>query len=142
MHPYPGQQPPPTGSTLTIHTSYPGIAFGYAMTSPAATINGHPVPLRWGANPIPMQPGIHDVKVHVKYLWDVGHAQLPADTRSGAPVDVYYSAPIIAMMAGAIGHQPVKSPHQGLGIALFVGIPAVILLVFFALCCIGTLSGP
>lgn len=136
MHPY--QQPPqPGGPTLTINTSYPGIAFMYAMTSPVATINGQPAPLRWGANPIPLPPGVHDVRVHVKYLWDVGHAQLQVDTRSGAPVNVFYAAPAFAIIAGAMDYQPVKSPGQAAGIAIFAGIPALFLLLCIGLCCLG-----
>lgn len=136
MHPYP-EQNPPTGPTVTIHTKYPWLAFMLGMFKPTATINGHQVPLRWGENPIPLQPGIYDVQVYVKYLWDVGRAQIQVDNRHGAPVTVYYAAPPIAFMGGAIDFEPVKPPNETLAIVLFLVIPLVIILLC---CCVGALG--
>jgi hypothetical protein len=140
VHPYPGQPQPAAGPTLTLHTSYPWLAFMLALFSPVATINGHTVPLQWGDNHIPLQPGVHDVRVHVKYLWEVGRAQLQVDNRAGGPVNVWYAAPPIAFMGGAIDYQPVKPPNQGLAIALFVGIPGALILLSILCCCLGSLT--
>ncbi len=106
-----------------------------AFFKPIATINGHQVPLQWGENPIPLQPGVYDVRVHVKYLWDIGKAQIQVDTRSGQPVQVFYAAPAIAFMAGAIDYQPVKPPAEMLSMILLVAIPAL----FVLLCCCGSI---
>ena len=78
VHPYPGQSP-----TLNLHTKYSWMAFLLAMFKPVATINGHQMELRWGDNPIPLQPGVYDVQVHTKYLWDIGKARIQVDNRHG-----------------------------------------------------------
>lgn len=132
MHPYQGQSP-----ALNIHTKYSWLAFMLAMFKPIATINGHQVQLQWGDNPIPLQPGVYDVQVHVKYLWDIGKARIQVDNRHGSPVALYYAAPTIAFMAGAIDYQPVKPPHEALSIGLFVALP---LLFVILCCCMGSLS--
>jgi hypothetical protein len=108
-----------------------------AMFKPIATINGHEVPLQWGDNPIPLQPGVYDVRLHVKYLWDIGKAQIQVNNQHGAPVSVYYAAPPVVFMGGAIDFQPVKPPGQALSIALLVGIPVLFILLC---CCMGALG--
>ncbi|MGH3713765.1 MAG: hypothetical protein ACRDT4_09950 [Micromonosporaceae bacterium] len=130
MHP---QQTPP--GVLSINTKYPFLAFMLALFKPKATINGHVVPLKWGDNHVPLPPGPHHLKVHVPYLWPVGVAEMQVDTRQQAPV--YYAAPWIAFMRGAIGHQPVESPGKVAGIILGIALPLVILVC----CCGSTLLG-
>ena len=135
MHPYQGQSQP-TGPALILHTKYSWLAFILALCKPFATINGHQIQLKWGENVIPLQPGVYDVGIHVKYLWDIGKAQIQVDTTSGAPVQVYYAAPVIAFMDGVVDYQPVKPPAEILSLILFIAIPVVILL----LCCCGVIG--
>ncbi len=123
---------------LNLHTRYSWMAFLLALCKPIATINGHQMVLRWGDNAIPLQPGVHNVHLHVKYLWDIGKAQIQVDNRDGAPVNVFYAAPTIMFVPGAIDYQPVKPPHEVLSLVLFVVIP---LLVILLCCCGGAISG-
>jgi hypothetical protein len=139
VHPYP--ETPPSGATLNIHTKYPWLAFMLAFFKPVATINGHQVPLQWGDNPIPLQPGVYDVQIHVKYLWDVGRAQIQVDNRTGAPATVYYAAPAILFVGGAIDFQPVKPPQEALAIGLGIGLPVLLILLCCCFSVLGSLGG-
>jgi hypothetical protein len=132
VHPNQGQS-----ATLNIHTKYSWLAFMLAMFKPVATINGHQVQLQWGDNPIPLQPGVYDIQVHTKYLWDIGKARIQVDNRHGGPVSVYYAAPTLMFVGGAIDHQPVKPPHEALSIGILVGLPVLFVLLC---CCMGSLS--
>ncbi len=132
MHPNQGQS-----ATLNIHTKYSWLAFLLAMFKPVATINGHQVQLQWGDNPIPLQPGVYDVQVHTKYLWDIGKARIQVDNRHGGNVSVYYAAPVIVFVAGAIDFQPVKPPHEVLSLVLFIAVPV---LFVFLCCCLGAIN--
>ncbi|HEV2089429.1 MAG TPA: hypothetical protein VGR21_14075, partial [Cryptosporangiaceae bacterium] len=97
---------------------------GLGMFQPVATLNGHRVPLQWGQTVVPAPPGVHAVRIHIPYLWDMGAAQITVDTRNGAPAEIFYAPPWGAFMRGAIGRQPVKSPGLGLMLGLLIGITA------------------
>ncbi len=111
-----------------LTATYPAVMFTFGLFKPIATLNGHRVPLNWGQNVLPVPPGIHDVRVHIPYLWDMGRAQIAVDTRDGVPAQVFYAPPWVVFVRGAIGRQPVKSPGLGLLLALALGITAFVLL--------------
>jgi len=114
-------------SSLTIVTKAPPLG---AFSTPRAEINGQPVPLNWGTNPIGAPPGVHTINIHVPWLWQSGKAQITVDNSSGPAPTVYYAMPYLAFMRGAIGLQPVKNP----GLLGFIAIFVVPLLAL-ALCC-------
>lgn len=123
----------PQSGYLRIFTKYHWLTFMLAAFSPKATINGHEVRLKWGENVLPAPLGVHQIEVHVPYLWKFGKASLVVDNTQGVP-DIYYAAPVWTWAKGAIGPQPQNPP----------GVTAayVIYGVFFALillCCCGTI---
>ncbi|MEV6522008.1 hypothetical protein AB0M43_08725 [Longispora sp. NPDC051575] len=126
MHP---QQP----QGITINTKYTWMAFMLAMFKPKALINGHQVNLVWGDNPIPVPPGTHTIEVWVPYLWKIGQAVIQVTVHPGGSVPVFYAAPAITFMKGAIGTQPVEVPGKVAGILLMV-VP----LALIVLCCCGS----
>lgn len=112
-------------SSLTIVTKAPPLG---AFMSPRAEINGHPVPLSWGTNPVGAPPGVHTVDIYVPWLWRSGKAQITVDNRTGPAPTIYYAMPYLAFMRGAIGLQPVKTPGLVAFIAmLFVPVLAILL---------------
>ncbi|MGH3646691.1 MAG: hypothetical protein ACRDTM_05905 [Micromonosporaceae bacterium] len=135
MHP---QQTPP--GVLSLHTKYPFLAFMLALFKPKATINGHVVPLVWGQNQLPLPPGAYHLKVHVPYLWPVGVAEMQIDARQQPAPPVYYAAPWIAFMRGAIGHQQVESPGKVAGILLGIVLPALILVCLCGSMILGSIA--
>lgn len=122
------QQP----SGITISTKYHWLAFLLALFKPKALINGHEVPLVWGDNHIPAPPGIHHITIWVPYLWKVGQATITVDTQAGNSVTVFYAAPAIVFMAGAIDSTPVEVPGVLAAVLLMV-VP----LALIVLCCCG-----
>src|SRR5689334_20550782 len=99
----------PQSSQLRIITKYHWLTFMLAAFKPIAVINGHQVTLQWGDNVIPAPPGIHEITVYVKYLWKVGTATITVDNTQGVPT-VYYAAPVIMFIKGALGYEPQKHP--------------------------------
>jgi hypothetical protein len=126
--------------TLTIHATYPAIAFMLGLFKPVVTIDGQPVKVEWKNATLALTPGIHDVRIHVAYLWPIGRAQLTVDNRSGAPVEIYYASPYIAFSNGAIGYQPVEAPDRTIGLVIFWGAIGLLVLILLCGCIVPALS--
>lgn len=112
---------------LDIVTSNP--RFGIGINQPSAVVDGRPLRLRWGANPIPLPPGRHQVRVCTTApLASHGHAGLVVDVAPGQWIRVYYSAPLSITAPGSIGFAPV-SPNGRNAMILLRIVPAAIALV-------------
>lgn len=80
-----------------------------AAFKPRAVINGHEVQLIWGENVLPAPRGVHNIEVHIPYLWKMGKANITVDNTVEVPT-VHYSAPMINFVGGNIGLTPQKFP--------------------------------
>ncbi|WP_256673867.1 hypothetical protein [Nocardia cyriacigeorgica] len=106
-----GQGMPGDPPGLTVDASYTPMAFMLAITKPKIFVNGQQVPgTRWGANHIPVGPGQHQVKVSTPWLFDMGPATTVAPVAEGQAARLYYRAPALIFLNGAIGPVPQKTP--------------------------------
>lgn len=119
----------PAWTGLTINAK--SIPLG-VWVSPRAEINGQPVPLRWGVNHIPAWPGVHNIHIHMPWIWRYGKADITIDNTTAPAAPVYYAVPYSTFSNGAIGLAPVKNPGL-LGFILVLAVPLVLL----ALCFVG-----
>ena len=119
----------PQWTGLTINAK--SIPLG-VWVSPRAEINGHTVPLNWGVNHIPAQPGVHNIHIYMPWIWRYGKADITVDNRHAPAPPVYYATPYINFVKGAIGLEPVKNPGL-LGFLLVILVPVALVL----LCCLG-----
>ncbi|NEW27501.1 hypothetical protein GV790_12550 [Nocardia cyriacigeorgica] len=114
----PGAQAPAAGQGmpgdppgLTVDASYTPLAFLLAITKPKIIVNGQQVPnTLWGANHIPVGPGQHHVKVSTPWLFDMGPATTAVPVAEGQAARLYYRAPALIFLNGAIGPGPQKTP--------------------------------
>jgi hypothetical protein len=112
---------------LDIVTSNPRLSFG--INQPSAVVDGRPLRLRWGANPIPLPPGRHQVQVCTTApLASHGHAGLVVDVAPGQWIRVYYSAPLSITAPGSMGFAPV-SPNGRTALILLRVLPAAFMVV-------------
>ncbi len=122
--------PAPGMGRLMIDCSYFWLAWMLMFFKPQLTINGQPGPiLTWGKMPIDLPPGQHQIQIHVNYLWQVGSASAVIPVNAGQQIDVYYAAPVIVFMNGAIGPAPQKAPGMGLAIGVLAGTLALCFLI-------------
>ncbi len=92
-------------AVLEVKTSYFFLAFLLVLFKPQASINGgQPFPVRWGVNPIPVPPGRYQVEVWLPYLFltNMGRNGVVVDVPAGGAVQVWWRAPWIVFMRGAI----------------------------------------
>lgn len=123
------QPPPPGMGRLLIDCSFHWLGWAFLLFKPQVTINGQPGPvLTWGKNPIDLPPGQHQIQVHVNYLWKVGNATAVIPVGAGQQLDVYYRAPAIAFIDGAIGPTPQETPGMGLTIGVSIAVFVLVLL--------------
>ncbi|MEB3366835.1 hypothetical protein [Saccharopolyspora mangrovi] len=121
--------PPPGMGRLLIDCSFHWLGWAFLLFKPQVTINGQPGPvLTWGKNPIDLPPGQHQIQVHVNYLWKVGNATAVIPVGAGQQLDVYYRAPAIAFIDGAIGPTPQETPGMGLTIGVSIAVFVLVLL--------------
>jgi hypothetical protein len=102
-----------------------------AWVTPRAEINGHTVPLNWGDNMIQAQPGVHNIKIYMPWMWKYGKAEITVDNRTAPAPRVYYAPPFTTFTKGAIGLEPVKNPGL-LVFLLAIGLPIALILI----CCV------
>lgn len=105
-----GPQPALTGSPIqpghgrvVVVASYPKLAIALGMTGPTITVDGRPMRASWGETALDLPPGQHRIRVHTRYLWDVGPAEDMVPVRAGQQVPVYYVASMTGWSRG--GHR-------------------------------------
>ncbi|WP_406689028.1 hypothetical protein REH65_22805 [Saccharopolyspora sp. ID03-671] len=122
--------PPPGMGRLLIDCSFHWLGWAFLLFKPQVTINGQPGPvLTWGKNPIDLPPGQHQIQVHVNYLWKIGHATAVIPVGAGQQLDVFYRAPAMVFVDGAIGPTPQATPGMGLTIGVSIAVFVLVLLV-------------
>jgi len=104
------------------------------MVTPVISVNGCPVPARWGRNEVPVPPGRSRVHVHLPSAFpsQVGAADAAVWLRPGETVELEYRAPMWAFSRGALGPAPQKWPGRGALLAVVTPmILALFVFVFF-----------
>jgi hypothetical protein len=120
------QPPPPELGYLKFHLQ------GNAMLSwvvPSVQIDGYPVPAKYGDNVYPVHPGPHAVSAHGQALWKYGAASFPFQVGPGESAEVWYAAPALVFLRGAIG--PTRQRVPGV-LALVLFLVVVVALVVLA----------
>jgi hypothetical protein len=121
----PPAQPPMGWLRLVLQ----GSPMTSSMITPAVTVNGYRVSVRYGENVIPVHAGPNRIDVSCQWLMKFGEASLETTVPEGGQVLAYYAAPMHQFSRGAIGYERQKRP----GMAGFAAILAVIVLVVVAL---------
>ena len=130
MPPQPPMAPPPAGmGRLLIDCSYHWLTWLFMFFKPQITINGQPGPkLEWGKNPIDLPPGQHQIQVHVNYLWKVGETTAVIPVNRGQTQDVFYAAPTLVFIPGAMGPTPQEAPGKTPALIITACAVAILLL--------------
>ncbi|WP_143590667.1 hypothetical protein [Thermoactinospora rubra] len=118
----------PPQSWLVIDIRHHWLAFSLAIITPRLSINGQPVPVRWGRNVIPVVPGQHLLEVYVPWIGRMGLVREPLWLQPGGTVELEYHAPLTVFNAGALG--PAPQPWPGIGWTIALGVVALVCLLF------------
>jgi hypothetical protein len=117
------------GPEGTIDLTLQGSALTSNMLTPQVQIDGFPVPASYGLNRLPVPAGRHTVSAYATWIVKYGQASYVVDVQPGQSVPVFYAAPMIQFLKGAMG--PTKQKRGGKGV--FIGIFAVLLLIVIAI---------
>ncbi|WP_436699627.1 hypothetical protein [Nocardioides sp. BYT-33-1] len=121
-------QPPPPPPPGYLRVNVQGNRM-LTMITPSVQINGYPVAARYGQNVYPMPPGVHTVSAHAQWMWRYGQASQQVQLAPGQTVDVFYAAPVLTFIAGAMGFTKQKVP----GMLAFVLLLVLLLLIVVGL---------
>jgi hypothetical protein len=133
------QQPPPPAAgpgggqtAIAVTTKFMWLSWFFFFIKPKLFVNGHEVAAVWGRNVVPVQPGQHQLHVHVPYFLPpkVGPADLTVPVHPGQTVELEYRAPLWAFSAGSLGTPPQQ--YNGMGLTIGIMVAA---LVVICLCC-------
>ncbi|MEI2826713.1 MAG: hypothetical protein V9F04_10095 [Dermatophilaceae bacterium] len=106
------------------------------LVVPTVRINGHAIPVTYGANDLQVWAGVNDLHIHCQWAWQYGVAQERLEVPAGGVVERHYAMPWMTFFPGSLGHVPQK--RRGLG--CFVTLFAVPALVILAITVLGALS--
>lgn len=120
---------------LTVHTSYSWLV-GLLLPKPHIVVNGRQVPrTRWGANHVPVGPGLYQVEVSIHgLLQPKGIARITVPVAAGESVRLRYRAPVSLRYfspPGAIGYGRQRTHYRLYGILAWIGMVELLLLVVF-----------
>ena len=103
-----------------------------SLITPTVTLDGQPLPVRFGENLYPVVPGHHLVQAYCQWVWRYGHAQHPVTIRPAETTELWYAAPVLTFLPGALGAH--KQRHGGvLGLTLSLAALAAIIVWLFTL---------
>ncbi len=109
----------------TVHLTVQGSVMTSNVITPTASINGYPVKVRYGANPIPVPAGPVRIELSNTWLRTYGQASIQFTLQPGQDVPVFYAAPWHQFTTGSIGYEKVKRKGAG----AFIGIIAAIVVL-------------
>lgn len=126
-------QPGPSsgGAMLDVHSKFHPLAFILFLTGPGLAVDGQEMKLKWGQQQVPIAPGQHHVEMWTRYITKMGSATLPVNVMPGQTVPLFYAAPTIMFLKGALAHQPVKVPG-----GMFTTIMIVVSILLIVLACL------
>jgi hypothetical protein len=122
--PAPQQPSAPTGM---IRLDLQGSQWSNLVV-PTVKINGHPVPVRYGLNDLPVWAGVNDLHVHCQWAWQYGVAEERLEVPPGAVVERHYAMPWMTFFKGALGPTKQKRPGLGCFVSVFA-VPGVIIVL-------------
>jgi hypothetical protein len=126
--PMPPQQPmqpmPPQQPMGFLNLVIKGSMLTSNPITPTVRVNGYPVHVKYGANPISVPPGPVHIDVHTQWMRQYGQAGLDCQVPEGQTVTVHYAAPLHQFTTGSIGFEPQKRKGAG----LLFGMLAVLVL--------------
>ena len=120
--PYTGGLPEGPGH-LAFDTGFFWLAWVFFLTGPSVRVDGAELVRAWGKQLAPVAPGQHFVEIHTRYLWPIGRASLQVFVQPGQTVPVFYKAPTLVWLKGAIGHEQQKAPGMVYTLIVLALIP-------------------
>ncbi|GGB41157.1 hypothetical protein GCM10011492_35060 [Flexivirga endophytica] len=136
--PAPGPRHPGNfGPEGYIELTLQGSAMTSNMLTPQVQIDGYPVPASYGLNRLPVPAGRHTVSAYATWIVKYGQASYDVDVQPGQSVPVFYAAPMIQFLKGAMG--PTKQKRGGKG--FFIGFFALVLLLVILVVVIAAVVG-
>ena len=110
--------PPPGGPPGQLRLRVQGNLM-LSLITPSVTLSGQRLPVRYGENLYPVVAGDHLVEAYCQWIWVYGRARHPVTIRSAETTELWYAAPALTFLPGAMGTS--KQRHRGLvGLALFL----------------------
>lgn len=130
-HPGPAAQPPGSVARQSYLRITAQGSNWKSFVPPTITIDGYPIPSRYGTVDVPVTPGWHRVEGSGSWLWTYGRAALDVLVQPGQVVPVFYSAPYATWSRGSIGHVPQET--RGIGVLIGAFAVVVVFVVFIVL---------
>jgi hypothetical protein len=124
-------QPPLPPGYLRLHLQGNALI---GMITPSVRIDGYPVPVKYGENVVPVHPGPHTVSANGQWMWKYGHAEQQIQVGPGETADLWYAAPVLTFMKGAMGPTKQRVP----GVLGLVGVPLVIVALVVLIVVLGS----
>ncbi|HEY3017090.1 MAG TPA: hypothetical protein VGJ41_18385 [Nocardioides sp.] len=133
MQPQQPQQPmqpmPPQQPMGILNLVIKGSMLTSNPVTPTVRLNGYPVQVKYGPNPISVPPGPVHIDVHTQWLRRYGQAGLDCEVGQGQTVTVHYAAPYHQFTTGSIGFTPQKRKGAGLLFGMLAVLVGFVLLV-------------
>ena len=124
-----GQRDPtmPPGATGLLRLTVQDTLLGRGrLTGPYLRIDGEPVSVAFGENPITVHAGRHQVHAAMSFGWPFGRAIMDVQVPDGGALDMWYAPSFSYYVKGRLGTQPQKPAGSWylllVGIALAVGL--------------------
>lgn len=111
---------------LAIDTSHSALSPHLSGCHVSVLVDDLPLQLPWGRTDVAMPPGRHRVEIVVDRGDGWGRVIDAVPVAAGHTVDVFYRAPVLPGVAGALG--PVPQPTRGMA-ALFAALLLVVVLL-------------
>ncbi|WP_433787174.1 hypothetical protein ACQPX6_10100 [Actinomycetospora sp. CA-101289] len=134
--------PQPAPGRLVIDSSHCRLTPHLASRKVAVSVDGLPLRFAWGRTPIDLPPGRHLVEIEVEGVggrrsW--GHVADAVPVASGNTVEVFYRAPALPRLAGALGPSRQRTAGFSLCVALLLagGVALVAALLVVAAVLLG-----
>lgn len=99
----------PPGATGLLRLTVQGTLLGRGrLTGPYLEIDGDPVPVAYGENPIKVHAGRHQVQATMSFGWPFGGASLDVHVPDGGALDLWYAPSFSYYVKGRLGTEPQK----------------------------------
>ena len=117
----------PPGATGLLRLTVQDTMLGRpSLTGPYLRIDGDPVPVAFGENPIKVHAGRHQVQASMSFGWPFGRASLDVHIPDGGELAVWYAPSFSYYVKGRLGTEPQKPAGSWylvlVGLALVVGL--------------------
>ena len=122
------QQQPGVG-TVRLHIQGSQLL---RLVFPSVTVNGQPVPVRYGVNDLPVYAGPVHLHCETSWLRTYGQADLQLDLAPGGFAEVWYAAPNHQFTTGSIGYQK-QTPKGTVAMVALVGVALLVAVLLISL---------